>query len=723
MPTKPSKFTPRAVDGPPSLDSGDDTREAYDELRQLLVGDELEKLERLRARLEAPEDFAREVGEVLPRAMEQRSQRNEELSAAMVPTVEEILRLSIKKDINRFADALFPVIGPAIRKSIRETFREMIQALNRTLEQSLSSQGIRWRLEAWRTGIPFAQIALLHSLVYRVEQVFLIHRETGLLLSHLGQEEIGNGNADLVSSMLGAINDFVGDSFAGEDDRTLNRVEIGELTLWIECGPDAILALAVRGEAPNDLRTRMQETLEKIQLELDTELSGFAGDTQAFEHREDLLDGCMQAQYQEQKKSGAGKAVAVLVVIGLTLLAWAWLEFDEFRRQQAYRAAFEAEPGYVVTRVDERDGRYVLYGLRDPLARPPGELFDRAPLPADAVSHEFTPYQSLDAVFVERRARLILAPPATVELALDGSRLVVSGRAGRDWQAQLQQRAPLIAGVDSVDASALRSEFDPAELEPPPGVTLRLDGGVLRVAGRASRAWRERLRVQAPRLPGVDSLDDSALAVEFEADMLEPPPGVAIRLDDGVLRIAGEAEQAWIESLDARVTGFDEIRSVDTGALINLTERRRAAELERQRAAELERRHAAEIEQLERDLRAAIEALERERILFDVGASLDSRDLEVERIAARLREIRKLAGKLSREVLIEVRGYSDSVGNFDANAKLSRERARSVAAALIDAGIDAESIASRGLDAPVAPEKDETERRNNRRVDFRIIVE
>lgn len=723
MPTKPSKFTPRAVDGPPSRDPGDDTREAYDELRQLLVGDELEKLERLRARLEAPEDFAREVGEVLPRAMEQRSQRNEELSAAMVPTVEEILRLSIKKDINRFADALFPVIGPAIRKSIRETFREMIQALNRTLEQSLSSQGISWRLEAWRTGIPFAQVALLHSLVYRVEQVFLIHRETGLLLCHVGQDDVGVDNADLVSSMLGAINDFVGDSFAGEDDRTLNRVEIGELSLWIECGPDAILALAVRGEAPNELRTRMQETLEKIQLELDAELTGFAGDTQAFENREDLLDGCMQAQYQEQKKTGAGKAVAVLVVIGLALLAWAWLEFNEFRRQQAYRAAFEAEPGYVVTRGDERGGRYVLYGLRDPLARAPEELFDRAPLPADAVGHEFTPYQSLDPELIERRARLILAPPATVELALDGSRLVVSGRAGRDWQAQLQQRAPLIAGIDSVDTSALRSEFDPAELEPPPGVTLRLDSGVLRVSGRASRAWRARLHAQAPLLPGVDSFDDSALAVEFEADMLDPPPGVAIRLDDGVLRIAGEAEQAWIESLDARVTGFDEIRSVDTGALINLTERRRVAELERQRAAELERRRAAELEQLESDLRAAIEALESERILFDIGASIDSRDLEVDRIAGRLREIQELAGKLSREVLIEVRGYSDSVGNFDANAKLSRERARSVAAALIDAGIDAASITSRGLEAPVAPEKNETERRNNRRVDFSIIVE
>ncbi len=714
MPTKPRKFTPRAVDDPPSRDTAD-TREAYEELRQLLVGDELEKLERLRARLEAPEDFAREVGEVLPRAMEQRSQRNEELSAAMVPTVEEILRLSIKKDINRFADALFPVIGPAIRKSIRETFREMIQALNRTLEQSLSSQSIKWRLESWRTGISFAQIALLHALVYRVEQVFLIHRETGLLLCHLGQEDIGGDNADLVSSMLGAINDFVGDSFAVEDDRTLNRVEVGELSLWIECGPDTILALAIRGEAPNELRTRMQRVLEGVQIELGAELDGFDGDTGAFEGRGDLLEDCLQAQYQSQEGGTSGKTIAVLALVVLGLLYWGFREYDETRRQQAYRAMLEAEPGYVVTRAEEREGRFVVRGLRDPLARAPGEIFDRAPLADDAVRHEFTPYQSLDPVFVERRARRLLAPPATVAIRLDGSRLVVSGHADRDWRAQMRARAPLIAGIDALDDTALRIEFDPADLDPPPGVTLRLESGVLRVEGRASRDWREHLRARAPALPEVDALDDSALALEFEADMLDPPPGVQIRLDDGVLRITGEAEQAWIESLRARVSGFDEIRSVDAGALVNLTERRRVAELERRRAAEIER--------LERELLAAVETLERERILFDVGASVDSRNLEVDRIARQLRSILDLAGKLSRKVLIIVRGYSDSVGSFEANAKLSRERARSVAEALIAAGIAAESIESRGLDARVAPERDEAERRNNRRVDFEIVIE
>jgi hypothetical protein len=114
----------------------------------------------------------------------------------------------------------------------------MMQSLNRTLEQSFSWQGLKWRVESVRSGIPISQIALLQGLVYRVEQVFLIHRETGLLLNHVEQLDIQNQNADLVSSMLTAINDFVGDSFRVETNRNLGSIEIGDLSIWIEQGPD-----------------------------------------------------------------------------------------------------------------------------------------------------------------------------------------------------------------------------------------------------------------------------------------------------------------------------------------------------------------------------------------------------------------------------------------------------------------------------------------------------
>ena len=79
-------------------------------------------------------------------------------------------------------------MGPAIRRAIAEALRAMVDSFNQVLQHSLSARALRWRVEAWRTGRPFAEVVLSHSLVYRVEQVFLVHRDTGLLLQHVAAD-------------------------------------------------------------------------------------------------------------------------------------------------------------------------------------------------------------------------------------------------------------------------------------------------------------------------------------------------------------------------------------------------------------------------------------------------------------------------------------------------------------------------------------------------------
>ena len=60
-----------------------------------------------------------------------------------------------------------------------------MQSFNHALEHSMSWRGLKWRMEAWRTGRSFAEVVLCHTLVFRVEQVFLIHQPTGLLIQHI----------------------------------------------------------------------------------------------------------------------------------------------------------------------------------------------------------------------------------------------------------------------------------------------------------------------------------------------------------------------------------------------------------------------------------------------------------------------------------------------------------------------------------------------------------
>jgi len=143
------------------------------------------------------------------------------LAKALSPTIQETLRESVRKDPHVLADALFPMMGPAIRKSITETLRAMLESFNAALEHSLSAQGIKWRIEAFRTGKSFGEIVLMHSLLYRVEQVFLIHRQTGLVLSHVVATSVSTQDPSMVAGMLSAIQQFVRDSFDSKNEETL----------------------------------------------------------------------------------------------------------------------------------------------------------------------------------------------------------------------------------------------------------------------------------------------------------------------------------------------------------------------------------------------------------------------------------------------------------------------------------------------------------------------
>src|SRR3984893_3351362 len=172
----------RAPLGQPQETPKDDSQQ-LEELRHLIVAPEQEGIAEISSRLDNLERRAEDVSSVVVEAIQMRRDHDGDgaLAAALGRTIEGTLRHSVRKHPHVLADALFPVMGPAIRKSITETLRSMLESFNEALEHSLSWRGIKWRLEAFRSGRPFSQVAMIHSLLFSVDQVFLIHRETGLV--------------------------------------------------------------------------------------------------------------------------------------------------------------------------------------------------------------------------------------------------------------------------------------------------------------------------------------------------------------------------------------------------------------------------------------------------------------------------------------------------------------------------------------------------------------
>lgn len=447
-------------------------------LRRIVLGREIEELARLSGVVDDPEQLATAIGRVLPSAIAHATS-DERLGTVLAPAFEKATQSSIRNDPRTLVNILYPLIVPAIRKSIGEAIDDTFQSLNESLKASLTWRGLKWRWEAWRTGTTFAEVVLKHTLVYQVEHVFLIHHHSGLLISHVAAENAASQDPQLVSSMLVAIQDFIRDSFTGADQQGLDALRLGELRLWSERGPYATLVAVIRGNPPEDLHETLRAVLSRIHFERRQALESFDGDSAGFGDIEAHLTECTMLRQEAPHAARAGfpwlVAAAGLALVALIASSGAWwwhsANVSEAERLAALRAEqadqrlwseavtqLQAWPGIVVTEAARRDGQYMVAGLRDPLAVDPLQVLREAGIDPARVVSRWMPYQGLDPEFVLKRLQASLDPPPAVTLSLDGNRIVAEGAAAATWLGRARVAARLLpAGGPTFDLSQVRN--------------------------------------------------------------------------------------------------------------------------------------------------------------------------------------------------------------------------------------------------------------------------
>jgi OOP family OmpA-OmpF porin len=503
-------------------------------LRRLLVSPEREAIDELRSRLDDPAARGKEFARALPDALAQCAD-DRRLAAALQAPVEHVITTSVRRNPRPLADALFPIIGPAIRKAIAHALAGMVESMNRTVEHSVSLRALQWRLTAWRTGKPFAEIVLLNTLVYRVEQVFLIHAQTGLLLQHVAGAGVAAQDGDMVSGMLTAIRDFARDSFGTGADDTLDTFRVGDLAGIVEQGPRAYVAAVVRGTVPPELRPALQRALETIHLQQAAELESFDGDAAPFDAARPVLQECLEARYREREGARRfpwGWVAGGLLVVS-ALAVWGVLRWQDGRRFAAYREALAAQPGLVVVEARREGRRLVLRGLRDPLAPDPSTVLASTGLSPDRVSASWQLYQAMDPRLALPRARSVLRPPRGVTLSMRGSTLVAAGEAPGAWIRDAMLLARTLPGVSAFDPSGLENaelraaarrieagmlQFDvgTATLLPGQDPALRAMGAELQQLDALARQWGLRYRVIITGHTSADGPEDRNFTLSRE---------------------------------------------------------------------------------------------------------------------------------------------------------------------------------------------------------------
>lgn len=620
------------------VDNESGERGELEELRALLFGNDYQPIKQLAEEIRHPAGLAGRMAEALPSAVILSRRHDASLNLALSSSVEEGLKNSVKRNPKVLADAIFPVIGPAIRRSVMELVTSMLDGFNNTLERQISPQSFKWRWEAKRTGKSLAEVIMLRTLEFQVEQVFLIHKETSLLLRHESSHQAVVQDADMVSSMLSAIQDFITDSFSVKEGDKLHSMQLGDLKVQIEEGPHAILAAVVRGIAPITVSEVMKESIEQIHMMHGEELADFSGDTEPFEPAATYLQDCLLSKELEtdnaKKKKGPGK---VPIAIGIALIAglawWAWSSYQGRVEAAAKNATWnsinqrlEAAPGIVVvsSTADLDTGMYRISGMRDPLAEDPLRVANPHEVAKLNVQFKWQPYLSMEPEFALERIRTTLKTPSSVALELGGDgRLLANGHAPQSWVDRFVDMAPTLPGVMAIntanlvasDAQTLKNASEFAQqrkevlnrLSAEPGYAIsgiaeqdnELQAQLLRdplarpLNEVVSPEVRESLKVRLSERPFMSM--EPQFAVVRIASALQTPPGVNLSLDDnGLLSAVGAAPQSWIDQFTTQALGLAGVDRIDTSALTadNLEELAAAQALVLQQAEFAARRQA-----------------------------------------------------------------------------------------------------------------------------------
>ncbi len=380
------------------------------------------ELHALRNDVEDEDTRTQSTSEVLATAVKRSHKQDDKLSDALKPIVVDQFREVSRTDPEMMAEALFPILGPAVRK--------MIVNIITPDKKNKKRQ-------------------------YRLEQLFLIDKNTGLPICHVASESVHTQDADMVSGMLSAIQSFVQDAFETNEFDGLDTLQLGELSVWIEWGPQGVLAGVVRGTPPKSLRDAMQILIESIHRRYNQELVDYGGDNSAFEELKPelmLFLDSHDGSFINRLKNMSTKAKQNSI-IAVAALAIAILLFINGRVQDARWAEFiqvlDASPGIVVTGFREEGRLYKVFGLRDPLAVDPGEVL-KASDTKRKVRFELEPYQALLPEFVVTRLTSALSPPSTVKISVEGGSVVISGSADKQWVQQAQAIAKPLQGAQAV---------------------------------------------------------------------------------------------------------------------------------------------------------------------------------------------------------------------------------------------------------------------------------
>ena len=447
------------TDKVPPSESSDNS---LDKVRKLLIGQD-DKFIQEKLQLNAKGL----VSNVVSEALFERESKDGSVNKVLVPLVERSLHRSIEANSEKIVGTLYPLVGALVRKAVSSFLVEFVERTNALIENSFSPKSVSWRFKAWQSGVSYSEYVASQIYQYQVQQILVIHRETGTLLHSISSDPEKEKDADLISSMLVAINDFVADAFgvtSNESENELGEIKTDDFTLLIKIGPQALLVAAVTGSIPPEVRGTLQKALEEFHQFYQQPLVNYDGDNAPFEGCETILSDCLVSERKEGEGKRSKRIVGTLVLVAIfaSLLILSFMRVSlSILKSDLHELT--PPPGVIVTDVFISNGRVHAKVMRDPVATNIEQWLVENEINVDKVTVVEEPFVSLNPSLVEQKLEKLInnyplseSESVTMDKGENRSYLI-SGTVFTPSAINLDQQINAIPGIEAlvVDTSLL----------------------------------------------------------------------------------------------------------------------------------------------------------------------------------------------------------------------------------------------------------------------------
>ncbi len=301
------------------------------------------------------------------------------------PEMGQAIKAQIESEKDAMVDALYPVIGSTIAKYMVE----VVQDINSKIESTLSPEGIKRKFKAKLQGVSEAELIFKESVGYHVRAIFLIDKDSGLVIQEIqlpGEKQL---DSDMLAGMLTAIRSFANDCI--DSGSELDSIDYGDWQIPLEVAGYCYLAVVVAGEPPKEFITKIRRVLGEIVMEHDRVIQNFDGNLADVPISiRNKLEELTEAN-KDNAKSSSSPVLLWLIIFILSIIFIPW-GINKYRAKVAHNleqtiaVQLDAAPELSVYRLDSQvdNGQVIVKG------RVPSEyLRDRAAAIVQEIANQY----------------------------------------------------------------------------------------------------------------------------------------------------------------------------------------------------------------------------------------------------------------------------------------------------------------------------------------------